>query len=71
MKFGARIYGLDRYTLLVKQTKGIAGGKYTLDGQREKHCHIADDAEIAEAVRAAISGRLPPKKPKQKEPACT
>ena len=57
-KFGARIYGLDRYTVLVKQTKSIGGGKYTLDGQREKHCHIGDDAEIAQAVRDAIAGRL-------------
>ena len=57
--FGVRINKIDRYTLLVKQTRRIEGRRYIVDGRRQRVCHIADDAAIAAAVYEALEGRLP------------
>jgi len=57
-KFGARVYRL-RDKLLVKQTilRGIPPD-YVIDGHKERHVHVDDDAAIAEAIREAVSGKL-------------
>lgn len=63
-KYGVRIYPLDDKVILVKQTVRKEGSPtYVVDttsgGQhREAHIKIDDDQEIAEAVRAALRGRL-------------
>lgn len=63
-KYGVRIYPLDNEVILVKQTIKKSGSNAYIvdiaaDGQhREAHVNIADDREIAQAVRAALSGRL-------------
>lgn len=63
-KYGVRIYPLDDEVILVKQTvKKIGSNTYIVDvatdGQhREAHVNIDNDQEIAQAVRAALGGRL-------------
>lgn len=63
-KHGVRIYPLDSKVILVKQTVKKRGSPtYVVDttpagDHREAHVDIDDDREIAEAVRAALGGRL-------------
>ena len=63
-KYGVRIYPLDSKVILVKQTVKKEGAltyviDTTSDGEhREAHVEIDNDQEIAEAVRAALSGGL-------------
>ena len=59
-KYGVRICPLDDEIILVKQTVKKPGANTYIvdiaaDGQhREAHVNIADDQEIAQAVRAAL-----------------
>jgi len=57
-KYGARVYRL-KGKLLVKQTilRGVPP-EYVVDEQREKHVDEKDDAALATAIRAAVSGKL-------------
>ncbi len=57
-KFGARVYALSG-KLLIKQTvlRGTPP-EYVIDGDREKHVALEDDAAIASALRDAVSGVL-------------
>lgn len=63
-KYGVRVYPLDSDIILVKQTVKRAGSPTyvvdtTPDGEhREAHVRINNDREIAEAVRAALRGKL-------------
>jgi hypothetical protein len=63
-KYGVRIYPLDSKVILVKQTVKKEGSPtYVVDTtseseHREAHIKIDDNQEIAEAVRAALRGRL-------------
>jgi hypothetical protein len=63
-KYGVRIYPLDSKVILVKQTVKREGSPtYVVDttstgDHREAHVDIDDDREIAEAVRAALRGKL-------------
>ncbi len=63
-KYGVRIYPLDSKVILVKQTVKRGGSlTYVIDTtsageHREAHVEIDNDQEIAEAVRAALSGGL-------------
>ena len=61
-RYGARIFPLAGNKALVKQTvkSGTAqNADYVIDGQRERHVDLADDAEVAQAVRDALAGELP------------
>ena len=63
-RFGARVYLMDGKTVLVYQTvrRGAAlNAPYVVDGRgKQKGAFLAltDDAGIANAVRAALSGTL-------------
>jgi hypothetical protein len=63
-KYGVRIYPLDSKVILMKQTVKKKGSPtYVVDttsagDHREAHVEIDDDREIAEAVRAALRGKL-------------
>ena len=62
-KFGARVYPLANGKALVKQT--IKSGPntnddYVIDGQKEAHVNLSDDAKVAEAIRKALAGHLLP-----------
>ena len=68
MRYGVRISGLDgRDIILVEQTcrehPGTGNNPYVLphpDGKRYfKHVHRDADNELAMAVRAGLSGKLP------------
>jgi hypothetical protein len=68
MKFGARIFPLPRGKAIVKQTIKSASGynsNYVLDTDKEnnsrpKECHVElrNDKQIADAIRAALNGKL-------------
>ena len=63
-KYGVRIYPLDSEIILVKQTVKKEGSPtYVVDttsagDHREAHVNTDDDQEVAQAVRAALKGRL-------------
>lgn len=63
-KYGVRIYPLDSEVILVKQTVKRQGSPvYVVDttpggDHREAHVEITNDRDIAEAVRAALTGKL-------------
>jgi len=62
---GARVYQINEKTILVKQTIKNGEGKnapYVIDGQKEIHIDISDDAAIANAIRDAVRGQLPKNK---------
>jgi len=54
---GVRIYPLNGGIILVKQTVK-RGPRYVVDGQRELHVNIENDAALGAAVRAALKGQL-------------
>jgi len=58
-KYGARVFKLSAGRLLVKQTvlRGVPA-EYVIDEQRERHVDEGNDTAIAEAIRAAVRGRL-------------
>ena len=61
LKYGARVFPLTRGTALVKQTVKRGPGatdRYVIDGHRERHVELADDASVAAAIRDALAGRL-------------
>jgi hypothetical protein len=57
-RHGARVYLLAG-KLLVKQTvlRGTPP-EYVVDSQKEIHVDLEDDGAIADAIRAAVSGKL-------------
>lgn len=57
-KYGARVYSLDG-VLLIKQTvlRGIPP-EYVIDEQRERHVKESDNDAIAQAIKAAVHGKL-------------
>ncbi len=64
-KFGARVFLMDTNTVYVRQTvkRGIAeNARYVIDqkavGEGQKFVDITDDKGIADAIRAALNGRL-------------
>jgi len=64
-KYGVRIYAMpDSDVILIKQTVKRPGSpRYTIDTledgtHREKHVGTDDSACIADAVRAALKGKL-------------
>jgi len=64
-KYGVRIYAMpDSDVILIKQTVKRPGSpRYVIDTledetDREKHIGIYDSASIADAVRAALKGKL-------------
>jgi len=60
-KFGARVIGLDDKVAVVKQTFKAADDptdRYKIDGEHEAHVRLANDGEVARAVRAALAGTL-------------
>ena len=60
-KYGVRIFKMDEYTLLIKQTVKSGSGptdEYIIDGHKERHVEIDDDSGIADAVRDGVNGRL-------------
>ncbi|MCX6011206.1 MAG: hypothetical protein NT134_02960 [Chloroflexi bacterium] len=66
-KFGARVFLMDTEVIYVRQTvkRGTAeNAPYVIDkkamGEREgqKFVDITDDKSIADAIRAALNGRL-------------
>jgi hypothetical protein len=58
-KYGARIYLLASGKGLVKQTiKKQRNGDYVVDGHRERHVDLADDAQVADAIRTALAGQM-------------
>lgn len=61
-KHGARVFPLADGKALVKQTvkRGAnTNDEYVIDGHRERHVDLADDAAVAAAIREALAGRLP------------
>lgn len=64
-KFGARVYLMDGKTILVYQT--VKRGKtqnapYVVSSPRTQQgafVEITDDKGIADAIRAAVNGKLP------------
>ena len=64
MTYGARVYPLNSGKMLVKQThKAEESGKYVLSTDSDKrhperHVRKDNDAEIADAIRAALRGEL-------------
>lgn len=61
-KHGARVYLLPNGTGLVKQTVKSGPNQnadYVIDKQRERHVDLSDDAEVANAIRDALAGKLP------------
>ena len=64
MKYGARVYPLNSGKMLVKQThKAEESGNYVLSTDSDKmhperHVSNDNDAEIANAIRAALRGEL-------------
>jgi hypothetical protein len=64
-KFGARVIRLDDKVAVVKQTFKAADDpteRYKIDnrggGHHEAHVRLANDREVARAVRAALEGTL-------------
>jgi hypothetical protein len=61
-KHAAKVYPLNGPTVLVKQlVKGSKNVYVTdLDGKRhrERHVRLDDDKALADAIRAAMAGRL-------------
>ena len=64
-KFGARVFLMDTDTVYVLQTvkRGTAeNARYVIDqktvGEKQKFVDITDDKGIADAIRAALNGRL-------------
>jgi hypothetical protein len=66
-KFGARVFLMDTEVVYVRQTvkKGAAeNAPYVIDkkaegeGEGQKFVDITDDKSIANAIRAALNGRL-------------
>lgn len=64
-KYGVRIYDMpDSDVILVKQTVKRPGSpRYVIDTladgtHREKHIAIDDNSGIADAIRAALKGKL-------------
>jgi hypothetical protein len=57
LKYGARVYRLDDGVFDVKQTI-LRGGKYVIDGQRERHVDPGDMAALGAAVADACDGSL-------------
>ncbi len=60
-RYGARVFLLrPQKTLLVKQTiKRRKSGRFVIDGHRERFVSIDNGTAIADAIRQAVSGRLP------------
>jgi hypothetical protein len=61
VKYGARVYQVSESVLLIKQTvkRGTGqNGPYAIDGHKEAHANLDDDAAIVKAVRSAIKGNL-------------
>lgn len=60
-KYGARVFRLPGGMALVKQTRKEGFGsndRYVIDGHREKHVDLGDDAAVASAIRDALEGSL-------------
>lgn len=60
-KYGVRVFKVSEKTLLIKQTikRGCnQNDPYVIDGQKERHVNINDDASIADAIRDGVSGKL-------------
>jgi len=60
-KYGVRVFKMDKYTLLIKQTVKSGSGttdEYIIDGQKERYVEINDDSGIADAVRDGVTGQL-------------
>ena len=63
--FGARVYLMDNQTILVYQTvkRGLAqNAPYVVSSpgkQQGAFIDIMDDKGIADAIRAAVNGKLP------------
>jgi hypothetical protein len=66
-KFGARVFLMDTKVVYVRQTvkRGAAeNAPYVIDkkavgkGEGQKFVDITDDKGIADAIRAALTGRL-------------
>jgi hypothetical protein len=61
MKHGARVFPLNNGKALVKQTVYKSqSNQYVIDGHRERHVDLNNDAEVAGAIRDALAGQLPP-----------
>ncbi len=61
-KYGARVFPLANGKALVKQTvkRGPkSNDEYVIDGHRERHIDLSDDAAVAAAIREALAGQLP------------
>ncbi len=61
VKYGAKVYQVSKSVLLIKQTVKRGTGQnapYVIDGHKEAHANLDDDAAIANAVRSAIKGNL-------------
>lgn len=61
-KYGARVYALANGRITVKQTiKSVAkkAGEFVIDEDRERQVDLNDDIAIADAIRAALAGKLP------------
>jgi len=61
-KYGARVFPLANGRALVKQTVKSgpnANDEYVIDGHRERHVVLTDDAAVAAAIREALAGQLP------------
>jgi len=60
-QYGARVYRLANNRALIKQTRKSGhdqNSDYVVDEHREKHVDLTDDAQVAQAVRDALDGKL-------------